>query len=874
MVPQAGAAIKHIMSETSGVGAEAIATVSQQHCNCELIAILRLRIRNIRKNKGNIMSTRFPSAIEGRSFLALSCIGSLLLPVAAHAQSGDRQEGRVLGGVTVTSTAVDEEGYHAETVSSPKATAPLVDTPRSITVLPAQLIQDSGSASLVEALRLVPGITFGAGEGGNPLGDRPFLRGFDSQASTYLDGVRDIGTQSREVFAVEQIEVVKGSDSSMGGRGSAGGSINLVSKLPRSDRFVAVSGALGTSDYRRATVDINQPLNEFVGVRIAAMVHDQDVAGRDAIWSKRWGVAPSLTIGLDSPTQLTVSYYHLESDELPDSGIPYLYTAANVPAGVSETGPADAYTTIGGVSVDRPRGAYYGLADRDFRHTNVNNLMLRVQHDFDNGISLRNTTRYGQSSQGYVWTQPDDSQGNVYGTSAANAATAGGLVWRRVNSRYSEATGLINQTDLSGKATLLGMQHSFSASLEFAWEDAANGNYVSNPALGTVISTGSTVSPRCSTAAIGRYNCTSVINPNPFDPWVSTTTDTSTTPIAIARSLPKTWTLSEANTWGASFFDTITITDNLLLNLGGRYDRYETRVSPGLAATATTARAWYSRVDHLWNYQAGLIFKPTPDSSIYISSSSSATPPGSFLAQGAEGNALNTTSQALTDALKVERTRSYEIGTKWNLFGGGLGLTLAAFQTETKNARATAEGGVVAFIGERRIRGVEFGYNGNITDQWSVFGGYTYMDAVIVDGGITTTTVAGVPYYAPAVTTGSPFPNTPRHSFTAFTNYAVTPQFTLGGGAIYNSKVYGSIGEVGARTVSNGVVVLPRTLERMVPGYWRFDANASFRFNDALQVQLNVQNVFNKLYYDRAYSTHYASQAPGRTAIVTLNARF
>lgn len=816
-----------------------------------------------------------------QSFLALSCFGFLAATSPAQAQDtngeGQGDAGPRLGGVTVTDTVIDEGSYKADEADSPKFTAPLVDTPRTVTVIPSQVIKDTASASLTEALRTVPGITIGAGEGGNPLGDRPFIRGFDSQASTYLDGVRDIGAQSREIFAVEQIEVVKGSDSSMGGRGSAGGSLNLVSKTPTPDRFVSFSGTIGTDDYKRATIDINQPLSELVGVRLAAMWHDQDVAGRDAIWSKRWGVAPSLKIGLDGPTSLTIGYYHLKTDELPDSGIPYLYNSSNAPTGILETGPADRFTTIGGVSIDRPRGAYYGLRSRDFRKTTVDNFTMRVQHEFDGGITLRNTSRWGRSDQGYVWTQPDDQQGNVYGTNPANPATAGGLVWRRANTRYGYAEGMINQTDLFGEVGLFGVKHSFAASMEFANEKAANGSYVSNALTGAGLATGSSQNPRCTPAMLARYNCTIIANPNPDDPWVSYASDVSSVVAGIERSLPRTWTVSKADSFGISLFDTITITDQLLINLGGRYDRYSTKVSAGLGATSTDSRTWISRKEDLWNYQAGLIFKPTADSSIYISTSSSATPPGSYLAQGSEGNGLSAgRGEVLVslDDLKVEKTKSYEIGTKWNLFENSLALSLAAFQTETKNARATAENGVVAFIGERRIRGVEVGFNGNITPEWSVFGGYTYMDAVIVDGGITTTTVGGVAYYGPSVNTGKRFPNTPKHSFTVFTNYNVTPQLTIGGGAIYMSKVYGGYQDKGSRTVSNGAVVVPPALARMVPGYWRFDANASFKINDAIQLQANVQNIGNKLYYDKAYAAHYASQAPGRTALLTLNLKY
>lgn len=813
-------------------------------------------------------------AVAAPSYLALGCIAFAAAPAMAQDANSSAPE-KSLGGVTVTDTAINEGGYKTEKPDSPKYTATLVNTPRSVTVIPSTLIRDTASASLTDALRTVPGVTFGAGEGGNPMGDRPFIRGFDSQASTYLDGVRDIGAQSRDVFAVEQIEVVKGSDSSMGGRGSAGGSLNLVSKAPTSDRFVAASGSIGNADYKRATLDINQPINDLIGVRVAGMWHDQDVAGRDAIWSKRWGVAPSIKIGLNGPTSLTIGYYHLESDELPDSGIPYLYTTGNAPAGVTETSPAEKFTAKNGVSVNRPRDAFYGLKSRDFRKNNVNNLTLRAQHEFDSGITLRNTSRYGRTTQGYIWTQPDDQQGNVYGT---------GQAWRRINSRYSYSEGLINQTDLFGETTLAGLKHSFSASLEFAWENAANGNYVSNALSGTGFATGtSATGGRCGPASVSRYNCTSIGSPNPNDPWVSYASDAAgALTSSIERSLPKTWTKTTATSWGVSLFDTITITENLLLNLGGRYDHYKQQVSPGLTATSTNvARTSVERTDDLWNYQAGLIFKPTSSSSIYVSTSSSATPPGSYMSQGLEGNAINTGSQILTDALKIERTKSYEIGTKWDLFNGGLALTLAGFQTETKNARATAENGVVAFIGERRIRGIELGFNGSITPEWSVFGGYTYMDAVIKDGGITTTTaidtVTGksVTLFGPSVNTGTRFPNTPKHSFTAFTNYNVTPRFTLGGGAIYMGKVYGGIGEIGARTITNGVLVIPeRTLSRMAPSYWRFDANASYKITDNIQAQVNVQNVGNKMYYDKVFTAHYASQAAGRTAIFTLNVKY
>jgi catecholate siderophore receptor len=153
----------------------------------------------------------------------------------------------------------------------------------------------------------VPGITFGAAEGGNPIGDRPFIRGFDSQGSIYVDGVRDTAAQTREVFAVESVQIVRGSDSTLGGRGSAGGTINIISKLPQTDDFISGDASFGNAAYKRVTADVNEKLSDTVALRIEGMWHDQDVAGRDAIYQRRWGVAPSITIGLGTPTRLTTN---------------------------------------------------------------------------------------------------------------------------------------------------------------------------------------------------------------------------------------------------------------------------------------------------------------------------------------------------------------------------------------------------------------------------------------------------------------------------------------------------------------------------------------------------------------------------------------
>ena len=219
-----------------------------------------------------------------------------------------------------------------------------------------------------------PGITFGAAEGGNPIGDRPFIRGFDSQGSIYVDGVRDLASQSREVFATESVQIVRGSDSTLGGRGSAGGTINILSKMPELRDFGEVDGSFGNASYKRVTGDLNLKVTDMIAFRIEGLWHDQDVAGRDDVYQRRWGVAPSITIGLGTPTRLTASYYYLESHELPDSGLPYRYVCSATLCNAPTTGnvlsqPAlGTFTTLNGQTGTIARSTFYGLTDRDFRN--------------------------------------------------------------------------------------------------------------------------------------------------------------------------------------------------------------------------------------------------------------------------------------------------------------------------------------------------------------------------------------------------------------------------------------------------------------------------------------------------------------------------
>jgi len=237
------------------------------------------------------------------------------------------------------------------------------------------------------------------------------------------------------------------------------------------------------------------------------------------------------------------------------------------------------------------------------------------------------------------------------------------------------------------------------------------------------------------------------------------------------------------------------------------------------------------------------VFKPLEGGSVYVSWGTSANPAG--VASG-EGSGDNANLGVTTADLAPQKSRNIELGTKWDLFGNRLSVSGAVFRSELTNARVQVDAATTALAGSKRVDGAEISVSGNLTRQWMVFAGYTYLDASLTDNGPLN-----------VLDNGNRFPNTPRHSASVWTTYAIAPRLTVGVGAFAMGKVYGNVQNT-----------------KWVPGYVRYDAMAAWRVNDRLSLQLNVQNLSDKTYFDKIYTTHYASVAPGRSALLSANFSF
>ena len=201
---------------------------------------------------------------------------------------------------------------------------PILNTPKSITVLTKDVLEDENATTLKQAILSTAGVTLGTGEGGNAFGDRFFIRGFDARNDIFIDGVRDPGVSVRENFFTEQVEILRGPGSSFAGRGTTGGAINIVTKQATTEgSFYNMDTTFGTDKTKRVVLDVNQVISPTFAVRAGGLFQDAGVAGRDFVSDDRGGGFVAAKWTPTDAVKITAGYIHTDLHGLPDFGVPY-----------------------------------------------------------------------------------------------------------------------------------------------------------------------------------------------------------------------------------------------------------------------------------------------------------------------------------------------------------------------------------------------------------------------------------------------------------------------------------------------------------------------------------------------------------------------
>jgi catecholate siderophore receptor len=763
-----------------------------------------------------------PSRINQHMSAALA---TLLLPLAGHAADGEPSTTAATG--IVAEVRVDGSrgnDFKAERAASAKYTEKLVDTAQSLTVIKKELIEQQGAVSLTEALRNTPGVgAFFLGENGSTsTGDAIYMRGFDASGSIFVDGVRDVGSISRDTFNIEQIDVLKGPAGTDNGRSSPTGSVNLVSKQPISNDAYSGSVTAGSGAQKRATADLNQVIDARSGTAFRLNVLDQDNGNpaRDKVNNKRWAVAPSVAFGVGSPTRVYLNLLHVKQDNVPDGGVLTIglpgYTSPDATRPfLSSAAPVD------------PHNFYGSSLDHD--NVKADMATVRIEHDFAGGARLVNTSRYGKTKQDYLLTSFTATAANLPKDIVKAGSDPSTWVMARTNLNFKDQQNEIvtNQTTVTWDLATGAVRHTVVAGLELTNEKQTNYTWAA---------TGGTALPPAN-----------IYHPNPDAPVTLT----------YARNGAR--GDGSTSTESVYVFDTAKFGEQWIINGGVRVDHYNTSyngitLQAAVAAPApqplpvgTPIPVALGSGDNLVNGKLSVLYKPTADSSVYGLVASSKAPPG-----GTTFTLSSAASSSANPNYDPQVTTTYEFGSKWDLLKQKLSLSAALYRTDVKNEIEVDPTDAAKYYqnGKKRVQGIELGVTGEIKRNWLVSAGYARMSTKVEAGKIATASGENALTY------------TPKQSFTLWTSYTLPAGLQLGGGARYADKLLrGTDGAIGTPAYTDS--------------YWVLDAMAAYPISRNIDLRLNVYNLADKQYVAAINKSGYR-YTPGapRSASLTANFKF
>ena len=711
---------------------------------------------------------------------------ALILMSPAPAFADDAADADAAEGRTIVVTG-QLDGYRAvDSASGTKTNTPLIDVPQSISVITAQQVQDLQIRSVADVVRFLPGVSAGQGEGHR---DQINLRGNNTTADFFVNGLRDDVQYFRSFYNVERIEALKGSNAMIFGRGGGGGVINRVTKVAQLDdnRYQATVSADTFGSYYVAG-DVNATLGR-VALRVNGLYEDLN-NHRDAFGGERYAVNPTLAAEIGASTRIDLGYEYIRDDRVVDRGIPSAFAG----------------------SVTNPAGPLSGFRDSFFGQRGVNNtdfeasvFNARLESRITDNLTFTATGLYGDYDKVYA---------NVFAATAivTNAVTGARTFGAEAYIDPTTRKNYIGQANLEWRVSTGPIDHVILIGGEYTRQDSTNArtNGFPNPAvIGTSGSRRATGIP---------------LTKNPVFP----------TFFFIPGRLGNDNRnfVSDLDQISAYAQDQISIGEKIDLIAGLRYDRFDNTVTNLFASPAPLAA---TRVDDLWSPRVGLVFKPVPAASLYVSYSRS------FLPQSGD-QFLSFNATAAT--LKPEQFDNYEVGAKWDIIPK-LTLTTAVFQLDRENTRAPGPvAGQIVQTGAQRSSGFELSLVGNIIPKLTTSLGYAYTKAEI-----TATTTA-----AP---NGRRVGQVPRNQLSLFNRYEVSDKLGIGATLYYQSAQFATIS--GATRV---------------PAYTRIDGAIFYKLTDKIEAQVNIENLTDKTYFPSAHNDNNISTGAPINARFTLVAKF
>jgi catecholate siderophore receptor len=595
------------------------------------------------------------------SAVALVCALAAPARAAVDAEVDTQDSGTII----VTGT---RDSYQVDTTSSATRTpTPLKDVPQAVSIVTETQIDDQALRSIADVLRYVPGATFGQGEGHR---DQITIRGNNSTADFFVDGIRDDVQYYRGLYNVERIEVLKGPNAMIFGRGGGGGVVNRVLKRPAAGSFTRATASVDSEGGYLVDADLNHAFSEAAAGRLNA-VYERFDTHRRFYEGERYALNPTFALSIGGRTRIDLSYEYDRDHRVVDRGIP-------------SAGPgtiADPARPLRGA-----RDAFFGDPEVNRSEFDAHVLRGRVEHQLSDGLTLTSRLLFGDYDKAYQ---------NVFAATSVstNATTGARTVGIEAYRDPTQRENLFSQTDLVWEVATGPLKHVLLGGFEIGTQDTRNerinGFFVGVP-----------------TTSGGRRTVVPV-----SDPLAVPTVEFRAGPTGAGNRAVRT----DADVLAFYLQDQVSIGPMFDLVAGIRYDRFE------LEVTNLFADQSFHRTDDLWSPRLGLVFKPAEPVSVYASYSRSYLPQS-----GDQFLSLDLTSAAL----EPEKFDNYELGLKWAV-RPALTFTAAIYQLDRTNTRAPLSGGVVVLTGEQRSRGLELQVAGEISRNWHINAGYALQDAEI-----------------------------------------------------------------------------------------------------------------------------------------------
>ena len=650
---------------------------------------------------------------------------------------------------------------YVDQVNALKTPVAVLNVPQTVSIITDEDIRKQGFRQIGDIIRYTPGVNTSQGEGHR---DSIVFRGNRSTADFFQDGVRDDVQYYRSLYNVEQVEILRGPNALLFGRGGTGGALNRVTKKAViGDTFGAID--FGLDDFGANDIALDYNATSSLNSAFRLMIHSDVLENhRDFYYGDRLGINPTIAIQVSDRTTLDLSYEYADHERYIDRGIP------------TENGkPVERFSKI------------------TFGDSTLGNL-TSLEADIFRAILSTNFSNTTKGNLAIVSSKFKKIYQNYY----ASGYTAGeSVVTIDGYNDPTERENTILSANLINELEIGSITHTLLFGLEMI--DTINKNKRYDAYWSTNKSDKETF--KITRPMSFLVNSAGIATNNDFTADLNSQTQ------------------SDIEVTSIFFQDQIDVTKKLKLLIGGRHDIFDITVKDLKNDSAQ------SRVDKEFSPRAGIIYKPIDNVSFYYSYSESFLP-----RSGEQFKSLSATSAALDPDI----FESSEIGIKMEV-SDHLSFTAAYFDsTQLRAARDSISGETSEIIG-LQVNGLEFEVKGEINNRMSIVFGYTSLDGKTSKG-------------------GEPR-EIPDHTLSLFTTYKVSEKFGWGLGFIQQGE-------------SN---IVNDKSDLFLPEFTRVDLGAYYQITDGLNIQLNIENLTDELYFPHSHSTHQVSV--GEPLSVRVSAR-